>query len=192
MGTTMSAIGLANKPPALPPAKNNNNKAVCISRTPPDYKFEHFMKLCQNIQDEKKKIQVQIRMEVLNWRKRAQNGNEVDECREQILAMLSRFRSAQEKQDHLIEKEKLRLDAFRNCINEDTTNRIKSRLTFFCRLNRQHEALLELVRQDVQDCKNICRRYQDTHSQPSKSKGFETWIKCPKTPAYDFGSIGSL
>lgn len=105
-------------------------------------------------------------MEVLNWRKRAQNGGKVDECRERILAMLSRFRGAQEQQDTLIEKEKLRLDAFRNCINEDTTNRIKSRLTFFCRLNRQHEALLELVRQDVQDCKNICRRYNDPQSQP--------------------------
>lgn len=106
-------------------------------------------------------------MEVLNWRQRAQNGDDVDECRERILDMLSRFRGAQEKQDLLIEKEKLRLDAFRNCINEDTTNRIKNRLTFFCRLNRQHEALLELVRQDVQDCKNICRRYQDTQqTQP--------------------------
>lgn len=158
------------------------------------------MKLCQNIQDEKKKlqvcrtsllqlllllwvcfycssriistnshisfVQVQIRMEVITWRERAQNGDEVDECREHILDMLSRFRLAQEKQDDLIEREKLRLDTFRNCINEDTTNRIKSRLTFFCRLNRQHEALLELVRQDVQDCKNICRRYQGSQSQP--------------------------
>jgi hypothetical protein len=105
-------------------------------------------------------------MEVLNWRKKAKNGGKVEECRERILAMLGRFRGAQEQQDVLIEREKLRLDAFRNCINEDTTNRIKSRLTFFCRLNRQHEALLELVRQDVQDCKNICRRYQDPQSQP--------------------------
>lgn len=32
MGTTVSSIGLANKPPALPPAKHNNNKASRIEK----------------------------------------------------------------------------------------------------------------------------------------------------------------
>ncbi|EDO47905.1 predicted protein [Nematostella vectensis] len=109
--------------------------------------------------------QVEIRMEVLEWRKRARQGEvSVDDCRDKILGLLSRFRDVQQQQDKLIEKERFRLDAFRNSINEDTTSRIKSRLNFFCKLNRQHEALLELVRQDVQDCKNICRQYNDTQS----------------------------
>ncbi|XP_032225892.1 uncharacterized protein LOC5501706 isoform X1 [Nematostella vectensis] len=191
MGTTMSSINLASKPPALPPAKQNN-KVPKVKNTPPDYKFEHFMQRCQYIQDEKKQIQVEIRMEVLEWRKRARQGEvSVDDCRDKILGLLSRFRDVQQQQDKLIEKERFRLDAFRNSINEDTTSRIKSRLNFFCKLNRQHEALLELVRQDVQDCKNICRQYNDTQSN-SKCKGFETWIKCPARPAYDYGSIGSL
>ncbi|EDO30238.1 predicted protein [Nematostella vectensis] len=108
---------------------------------------------------------VEIRMEVLEWRKRARQGEvSVDDCRDKILGLLSRFRDVQQQQDKLIEKERFRLDAFRNSINEDTTSRIKSRLNFFCKLNRQHEALLELVRQDVQDCKNICRQYNDTQS----------------------------
>ena len=106
--------------------------------------------------------QIQIRLEVVAWQQRAKNGDEGVECKERILSLLSNFRDVQQAQDSLIEKEKLRLDAFRNCINEDTTNRIKSRLEFFVQLNKQHEALLELVRQDVQDCKTICKKYQNS------------------------------
>lgn len=106
--------------------------------------------------------QVQVRTEVHNWQKLAKNGDEGTECREKILGLLSKFREAQRQQDLLIEKEKLRLDAFRNCINEDTTNRIKKRLTFFQKLNKQHEALLEHVRQDIQDCRMICKKFNDS------------------------------
>lgn len=190
MGTTMSSVGLANKPPALPPVKQNNSTAVIATvQSPPDYKFEHFTKLCQHYQEQKKILQVQIRTEVHNWQKVAKNGDEGIECREKILGFLSQFREAQKQQDVLIEKEKLRLDAFRNCINEDTTNRIKKRLTFFQKLNKQHEALLEHIRQDIQECRMICKRFNDSSG---RSKGFETWIKCPASPAYDYGSIGSL
>jgi len=107
-------------------------------------------------------LQVQVRTEVHNWQKLAKNGDEGTECREKILGLLSKFREAQRQQDLLIEKEKLRLDAFRNCINEDTTNRIKKRLTFFQKLNKQHEALLEHVRQDIQDCRMICKKFNDS------------------------------
>lgn len=106
-------------------------------------------------------LQVKIRAEVHNWQRVAKNGDEGTECRERILDLLSKFREAQRQQDLLIEKEKLRLDAFRNCINEDTTNRIKKRLTFFQKLNKQHEALLEHVRQDIQDCRTICKKFND-------------------------------
>ena len=106
--------------------------------------------------------QVQVRTEVHNWQKLAKNGDEGTECREKILGLLGKFREAQRQQDLLIEKEKLRLDAFRNCINEDTTNRIKKRLTFFQKLNKQHEALLEHVRQDIQDCRMICKKFSDS------------------------------
>lgn len=188
MGTTMSSVGLANRPPALPPVKQNNTVQVTI-QTPPDYKFEHFTKLCQHYQEQKKIFQVQIRTEVHNWQRVSKKGQEGTECREKILELLSKFREAQLQQDLLIEKEKLRLDAFRNCINEDTTNRIKKRLTFFQKLNKQHEALLEHVRQDIQDCRAICKRLNDSNG---RYKGFETWIKCPASPAYDYGSIGSL
>ena len=107
-------------------------------------------------------LQVQVRTEVHNWQKLTKNGDEGTECREKILGLLSKFREAQRQQDLLIEKEKLRLDAFRNCINEDTTNRIKKRLTFFQKLNKQHEALLEHVRQDIQDCRMICKKFNDS------------------------------
>ena len=105
---------------------------------------------------------MQIRTEVHNWKKVAKTGDEGTDCREGILGLLSKFREAQRQQDLLIEKEKLRLDAFRNCINEDTTNRIKKRLTFFQKLNKQHEALLEHVRQDIQDCRTICKTFNDS------------------------------
>lgn len=100
----------------------------------------------------------------------AKNGDEGTECREKILGLLSKFRDAQSQQDILIEKEKLRLDAFRNCINEDTTNRIKKRLTFFQKLNRQHEALLEHVRQDIQECRTICKKFNDSSGRRVASK----------------------
>ena len=106
------------------------------------------------------------------WQQRAKNGDEGVECKEKILGLLAKFRDVQQSQDNLIEKEKLRLDAFRNCINEDTTNRIKSRLEFFVQLNKQHETLLELVRQDVQDCKTICKKYQDSNLR----YGCDNWI----------------
>lgn len=108
---------------------------------------------------------MQVRAEVHNWQKVTKSGDEGTECRERILGLLSKFREAQKQQDMLIEKEKLRLDAFRNCINEDTTNRIKKRLTFFQKLNRQHEALLEHVRQDIQDCRMICKKFNDSNGK---------------------------
>jgi len=40
MGTTMSSIGLANKPPALPPVKiHNNNKVRNSHRNIPEIKY---------------------------------------------------------------------------------------------------------------------------------------------------------
>lgn len=108
---------------------------------------------------------MQIRTEVHNWQRLSKNGQEGTECREKILELLNKFREAQMQQDLLIEKEKLRLDAFRNCINEDTTNRIKKRLTFFQKLNKQHEALLEHVRQDIQDCRAICKRLNNSNGR---------------------------
>ena len=118
--------------------------------------------VCNAAKDILQFSQVQVRTEVHNWQKLAKNGDEGTECREKILGLLSKFREAQRQQDLLIEKEKLRLDAFRNCINEDTTNRIKKRLTFFQKLNKQHEALLEHVRQDIQDCRMICKKFNDS------------------------------
>ena len=108
---------------------------------------------------------MQIRTEVHNWQRVSKKDQEGTECREKILELLGKFREAQMQQDLLIEKEKLRLDAFRNCINEDTTNRIKKRLTFFQKLNKQHEALLEHVRQDIQDCRAICKRLNDSNGR---------------------------
>ena len=104
-------------------------------------------------------------MEVLAWRSKAQNGDDGSVHRDNILALLSKFKGAQQQQDALIEKEKLRLDAFRNCINDDTTNRIKNRLNFFSKLNKQHEVLLELVREDVRSCKEICKGNRDLHGR---------------------------
>lgn len=54
MGTTMSSVGLANKPPALPPVKQNNNtvcKLVLFSLTYSDlnrfyFIYEHLIPYC--------------------------------------------------------------------------------------------------------------------------------------------------
>ncbi|KAJ7376257.1 hypothetical protein OS493_035919 [Desmophyllum pertusum] len=101
MGTTMSSVGLANKPPALPPVKQNNNTAVSAVQSPPDYKFEHFTKLCQHYQEQKKILQVQVRAEVHNWQKVTKSGDEGTEYRERILGFTQQVSRGTETTRHV-------------------------------------------------------------------------------------------
>lgn len=113
------------------------------------------------IQGQKKNLEAQIRLEVQKWRDKAQNGKPRDECRRNIIGLLSQFKASQLSQDALIAKEKNRMDAFRNVVNEDTTQRLKARLEFFSHLNKEHDNLLCLFREDSQECKAICKKYSE-------------------------------
>ena len=126
-----------------------------------DFKFEHFMKRCLELQGQKKNLESQIRLELENWRTKARNGTPRDECRRNVIGLLSQLKASQLAQDELISKEKHRLDAFRNVVNEDTTERLKMRLDFFSHLNKEHDKLLYLFREDSQECKAICKKYSD-------------------------------
>jgi hypothetical protein len=129
--------------------------------SPPDYKFEHFMKRCLELQGQKKNLESQIRLELETWRTKGRNGSPRDECRRNVVGLLSQLKASQLAQDELISKEKHRLDAFRNVVNEDTTERLKMRLEFFSQLNKEHDKLLYLFREDSQECKAICKKYSD-------------------------------
>ena len=126
-----------------------------------DSKFEHFMDKCFILQKEKKSLELQIRVELDNWRSRAKAGAPTAECRHRLSVYLKRFKTAQETQDILIEKEKTRLGNYENECDEDKVNELKNKLKFFSVLNKQHEKLLEMVRQDVQDCRAICRKFTE-------------------------------
>ena len=89
------------------------------------------MKRCLELQGQKKNLESQIRLELENWRTKARNGTPRDECRRNVIGLLSQLKASQLAQDELISKEKHRLDAFRNVVNEDTTERLKMRLEFF-------------------------------------------------------------
>ena len=113
------------------------------------------------IQGQKMNLEMQIRMEVQKWREKAQSGKPRDECRRNVIGLLSQFKASQLSQDALIAKEKKRLDTFRNVINEDTTERLKARLEFFSQLNKEHDSMLYLFREDSQECKSICKKYSE-------------------------------
>ncbi|XP_065068115.1 uncharacterized protein LOC135693523 isoform X1 [Rhopilema esculentum] len=136
---------------------------VKVSKMPKkiDSKFEHFMGKCFILQKEKKSLELQIRVELDNWRSRAKAGAPTAECRHRLSVYLKRFKTAQETQDILIEKEKTRLGNYENECDEDKVNELKNKLKFFSVLNKQHEKLLEMVRQDVQDCRAICRKFTE-------------------------------
>ena len=119
------------------------------------------MNLCLQLQREKKSTELQIRIELENWRIRAKRGEPTSECKHRISELLTKFRNSQESQDILIEREKVRLNAYKNVITDEMTAKIRTRLKFFSSLNREHESLLDLVRQDVQDCKALCNRFGD-------------------------------
>lgn len=111
-------------------------------------------------------MELQVRIELENWRLRARKGEPSAECRHRISECLKLFKSAQETQDSLIEKEKSRLANYGNLVDgnamkKDSLLKLKARLRFFSILNKQHESLLEMVRKDVQDCRLICRKMTD-------------------------------
>lgn len=106
-------------------------------------------------------MESQIRLELDAWKKRARNGTPIGECRRNVVGLVSQLKASQLAQDELISKEKRRLDAFRNIVNEDTTQRLKMRLEFFSQLNNEQNKLLQLFREDSQDCKAICKKYSD-------------------------------
>ncbi len=130
-----------------------------------DYRFDRFVRACFQLQKEKKWLEVQVRIELQNWRLRAKKGESSAECRHRISECLKMFKCVQETQDALIEKEKSRINSYGSDIGEDAVRNLKARLKFFSVLNEQHEALLEMVRRDVQDCRAICRKVGDEDSQ---------------------------
>lgn len=178
-----------NNAPAV--AKQNYTAPSATSSTPPDYKFEHFMKRCMEIQGQKKNLETQIRVELEKWREKARDGKPRDECRRNVVGLLSQFKASQLSQDALITKEKNRLDAFRNVVNEDTSQRLKARLEFFSQLNKEHDNLLYLFREDSQECQAICKKYSEVQIRKRTGCKFESWLRCPPCSSYDYGSLGS-
>ena len=138
-------------------------KLFCIKDLPLqiDYKFERFMNKCLKLQKDKRSLEMQIRVELDNWRTLAKKGAPTVECRHRLSVFLKGFKAAQETQDLLIEKEKQRISSCENEYNKTKVHVLKNKLKFFAILNKQHEKLLEMVRQDVLDCRSICRPNSD-------------------------------
>lgn len=134
-----------------------------------DYNFERFMNKCLKLQKEKRLLEMQIRVELDNWRTRAKKGAPTTECRHRLSVFLKGFKVAQETQDLLIEKEKQRVNSFEKEYSKTKVIVLKNKLKFFAILNKQHEKLLEMVRQDVLDCRSICRQnYEDDGNDGSR------------------------
>lgn len=133
-----------------------------------DYKFDRFMSRCLALQKEKKSLEMQIRLELDNWKTCAKNGAPTSECRYRLSMLLKGFKAAQQTQDILIEKEKQRISSNENEYSKPKVHMLKNKLKFFALLNKQHEKLLEMVRQDVLDCRSICRQnYGDYDDESS-------------------------
>ena len=127
------------------------------------------MNKCIKLQKEKRSLEMQIRVELDNWRTRAKKGAPTTECRHRLSIFLKGFKVAQEAQDILIEKEKLAIKNFENEYSKAKVLVLKSKLKFFAMLNKQHEKLLEMVRQDVLDCRSICRQnYESDDSNDAR------------------------
>jgi len=150
---------------------NSDKTSICVKQIPlqSEYNFERFMNKCIKLQKEKRSLEMQIRVELDNWRTRAKKGAPTTECRHRLSIFLKGFKVAQEAQDILIEKEKLKLKSFENEYSKAKVLVLKSKLKFFAMLNKQHEKLLEMVRQDVLDCRSICRQnYESDDSNDAR------------------------
>eukprot|EP00794_Sanderia_malayensis_P015976 gene15976-17585_t len=124
-----------------------------------DSRFEKFVKVCLRLQKEKKYLELQIRMELENWRGNAKRGAPSAECRQRISEYLKLFKQAQETQDSFIEKEKLRLLCQGNGMSKEIQRKLKARLRFFSILNRQHEVLLEMASTTRRDIKYVIEKW---------------------------------
>ena len=122
------------------------------------------MNHCFTLQKEKQSLESQIRIELDNWRARAKKGEPTTENRHRLSVYLKRFKAAHETQDILIEREKMRLYSYGNEADSRRVFELKDKLRFFSVLNKKHETLLEMVRQDLQDCRSICRKLNDDDS----------------------------
>ena len=129
-----------------------------------DFKLEKFMNHCFILQKEKKSLESQIRIELDNWRARAKKGEPTTESRHRLSLYLKKFKAAHETQDILIEREKVRLCSYGKEADSRRVFELKDKLRFFSVLNKQHETLLEMVRQDLHDCRSICRKSKDDDS----------------------------
>ena len=109
---------------------------------------------CENIQQEKIKIQAFLRLELQKWRvKRKQQNDTHSAQKHRIFSLLNRFRSLHEEQNVLIQKEKVRLELLRQNLEDCSVKRIRNRLKYFILLNNEHEQLISKIREDAISCK---------------------------------------
>ncbi|XP_046845157.1 uncharacterized protein LOC124439004 isoform X2 [Xenia sp. Carnegie-2017] len=192
MGTSTSKVFYTDETKPLHKHQLNQTPQETSNSSAKDFKFQHFTERCLQLQGQKQDLESQIRMELEKWRGKHCKDASRDECRQNIIGLLSELKTSQLTQEEMITKEKIRLDAFRNLVNEDTTERLKVRLNFFSLLNKEHDKLLYLFREDSRECKAICKKHSDVQLRKRTGSKFESWLRCPPCTSYDYGSVGSI
>ncbi|XP_057290694.1 uncharacterized protein LOC130613352 isoform X2 [Hydractinia symbiolongicarpus] len=134
---------------AVPTEKHRHVKTPAVKS--PEYRFGTFVGTCENMQHEKVEIESRLRTDLQKWRR---NGLEEEDKRE-VYGLLKRFRQIQEQQTLLLHKEKMRLQDMtsQQSENGNTSRRLRNRLKYFTRLNKQHEDMISKVRESSIGCR---------------------------------------
>lgn len=107
--------------------------------------------MCEECQRRKKIIEEKLRVAFENIRVTSNINDEYTaEEKHYVMRLISQFRQAQEEQDSLIEREKLRFQIMKNELGKNDLNlrNMRKRLKYFISLNKDHARIIEKIRED--------------------------------------------
>lgn len=137
------------------------------STTAPDYRFDEFIYLCEECQRRKRVIEEKLRVALEKLRVTSSNmdGEEMtSEDKHYVMRLISQFRNAQEEQNVLIQKEKLRFQMMKSELGSGgggtsdykaNLRKMRNRLKYFIVLNQDHERIIDKIREDNRGSRKI-------------------------------------
>jgi len=156
MGASQSLHKMDFKLPQLYVAPKKKSLEIEVNAvSPPEYKFSFFIKQCEQLQQDKYSTHANLRFLIREWKKNVKERQPAPETRQEIYALLSRFRTLQEEQNILIQRERARMEAIEAEQGEHAANKLRKRIQYFNILNEQNQSLISKVQKDSLTCRAI-------------------------------------
>ncbi|XP_065647572.1 uncharacterized protein LOC101238082 [Hydra vulgaris] len=138
----------------LPREKPRTIVLEVSSVNPPEYDFKEFVLKCENLQRIKMLLESKIRTELKQWSLKSSSQDiSSHEHKKSLYQFIKYFKSVQEEQNRLIQKEKLRFEMIKAEFDETVIYKMRNRLKYFIELNKDHEEIIYRLKEATESYK---------------------------------------